>query len=162
MPVIMEAFPDQPQPGRAADVGLRRHRLPAGIAGRHSSATVAVQGDWALLPWGFMVVGSLIGVAAGTVAMLLFSRVVEGVGMGLIAVVAPAAIAGWFPRERQGTPMGVWGHLGSGRHVADVRAWPLAGCVGGWQSVWWFGAIFAVAAFVLYLLLMREPQQGGI
>ncbi|MCB0253098.1 MAG: MFS transporter [Anaerolineae bacterium] len=159
MPVIMEAFQiNLSQAGLLMSVFAVTGfllALPAGILLQLWRFKVT-----GLVALGFMVVGSLIGVAAGTVAMLLFSRVVEGVGMGLIAVVAPAAIAGWFPRERQGTPMGVWATWVPVGTLLMYAFGPSLVAAGGWQSVWWFGAIFAVAAFVLYLLLMREPQQG--
>jgi nitrate/nitrite transporter NarK len=36
---------------------------------------------------------------------------------------------------------------------------PALGLAYGWQSVWWFGAIFALVAFVLYWLLGRTPPE---
>ncbi|MFN2168919.1 MAG: hypothetical protein ACK2U9_22010, partial [Anaerolineae bacterium] len=39
---------------------------------------------------------------------------------------------------------------------------PVLGLNYGWQSVWWFGAGFALAAFVFYLLLIRRlPTAAG-
>ena len=160
MPVIMEAFQiTLSQAGLLMSVFAITGfllALPAGILLQrwHFKAT-------GLVALGFLVLGSLIGVAAGTVSMLLVSRVIEGVGMGLIAVVAPAAIAGWFPRERQGMPMGVWATWVPVGSLLMYAFGPSLVAAGGWQSVWWFGAIFAVAAFVIYLLFMREPQPGG-
>ena len=160
MPVIMEAF--QINLGQAgllmsvfAVTGFLL-ALPAGILLQvwRFKAT-------GLVALGFMVIGSLIGVAAGTVSMLLFSRVVEGVGMGLIAVVAPAAIAGWFPRERQGMPMGIWATWVPVGSLLMYLLGPAMVSARGWQAVWWFGAIFALAAFGLYALLMREPPASA-
>jgi MFS family permease len=61
-----------------------------------------------LISVGFVVAGSVIGAISATAASLLLSRFIEGVGMGLIGVVGPAAIAMWFPAEARGLPMGVW------------------------------------------------------
>jgi MFS family permease len=61
-----------------------------------------------LLALGSTLLGSVIGALAAGPGLLLLSRAVEGIGMGLIAVVAPAVISLWFPPEARGTPMGVW------------------------------------------------------
>ncbi len=81
--------------------------------------------------------------------------------MGLIAVVAPAAIAVWFPRDRQGMPMGLWATWVPVGSLLMYILGPAMVAAGGWQAVWWFGAIFASVAFVLYGLFMREPPQSG-
>ena len=107
MPVLMEAFGlDLTQAGSLmsviAVVGLVL-ALPAGILlQRYGSKPIG------LIALGFMAAGSAIGALAGSYNALLGSRVVEGVGIGLIGVVAPATIAMWFPPARQGTPMGIW------------------------------------------------------
>jgi nitrate/nitrite transporter NarK len=79
--------------------------------------------------------------------------------MGLIAVVAPAAIAMWFPREKQGTPMGIWATWVPVGSVLMFVLAPTMTAAFGWQSVWWFGAAFALLAFVLVWLFMRMPPQ---
>jgi nitrate/nitrite transporter NarK len=99
----------------------------------------------------------VLGALSGTAWFMLFSRVIEGVGMGLIAVVAPAAIAMWFPREKQGTPMGIWATwVPVGSIIMFVLA-PAMTMAFGWRSVWWFGAAFALLAFILVWLFMRMP-----
>ncbi len=57
----------------------------------------------------FAIVGSLIGLATDNVGVLIVSRVVEGTGIGIIAVLAPTLISMWFPPEKRGLPMGLWG-----------------------------------------------------
>ena len=42
---------------------------------------------------------------------MLASRFIEGAGIGLITIVAPAAIAIWFPAEMRGTPLGIVDNL---------------------------------------------------
>lgn len=113
----------------------------------------------ALIAMGCLVAGSVLGAVSSTAGWMLAGRVVEGTGMGLIAVVAPAAIALWFPRERQALPMGIWATwvpLGS---VLMLVLAPALSAASGWQSVWWFGAGFALLAFVLVLFWMRPPSR---
>ena len=110
-----------------------------------------------LIAMGCLLAGSVLGAISSTAGWMLASRVIEGTGMGLIAVMAPAAIALWFPRERQALPMGIWATwvpLGS---VLMLVLAPALSAASGWQSVWWFGAGFALLAFVLVLFWMRTP-----
>lgn len=110
-----------------------------------------------LLAMGCLVIGSILGGLSPSAGLMLFSRVVEGVGMGLIAVVAPAAIAMWFPPHKQGAPMGLWATwVPVGAILMFVLAPAMADAF-GWQSIWWFGAGFAALAFGLVLVFMRMP-----
>jgi MFS family permease len=85
-----------------------------------------------LLAMGFLVVGSVLGAISSSAGLMMFSRVIEGVGMGLIAVVAPAAIAMWFPREKQGTPMGIWATwVPVGSIIMFILAPAMASAMGG-------------------------------
>lgn len=156
MPVIMDAF-----------------QLSIGQAGWLMSV-FALTGFFLALPtgillekWGPKVLGAAalaslalgagLGALSASAGLLLFSRIIEGVGMGLLAVIAPAAIAMWFPAEKQGTPMGIWATwvpLGS---VLVFTLAPAMAADLGWQSVWWFGAGYSLLILVVYVVLMRMP-----
>jgi MFS family permease len=105
----------------------------------------------------FVVAGSVLGAVSTTAASLLISRFVEGVGMGLIGVVAPAAIAMWFPAEARGLPMGVWATWVPMGNIVMFNAAPILSGRFGWQAVWWAGAIFSATALVLYAIFFRLP-----
>ena len=102
--------------------------------------------------------GTLLGMTAVTAAQLIFSRVLEGVGAGLITVAAPMTISAWFPPEKQGFPMGLWA---SWQLVAQALCFlvgaPLTQCF-GWRGVWRLSLLFAAGALVLGLLLVRTPR----
>lgn len=156
MPVLMESFRlNLSQAGMLMSVfaltGLIL-ALPAGLILQKLGPKMA-----GLIAMGCLVTGSGWGALANSAALLLASRVVEGVGMGLIAVVAPASIALWFPREKQGTPMGLWGIWVPLGIVIMYNLAPALATSAGWRAVWWAGAGFALFAFVLYWLLMRLP-----
>ena len=95
-----------------------------------------------LVALGCAVVGSLIGALAGNATTLLISRIIEGVSMGLIGVVAPAVVCMWFPPEKRGLPMGLWATwVPVGIFLTYNFAGPLSDSF-GWQGLWWFtGAI---------------------
>lgn len=105
--------------------------------------------------------GSVLGALSTQVGVLLFSRVIEGVGMGLIGVVAPAAIAAWFPPEKQGAPMGIWATWVPVGTITMYLLAPRLATGMGWQIVWWSAAVFTLAAMLVYGLLVREPAAAS-
>lgn len=78
--------------------------LPAGLIMHRLGLKVT-----ALIAVGSLVVDSSLGALSTMSRLLLLSRFIEGVGMGLISVVAPAAITMWFVPQKRGTPMGNYG-----------------------------------------------------
>lgn len=114
-----------------------------------------------LVALGFAVAGSVVGgLATGPTAMLL-GRLIEGVSISLIAVLAPTAISLWFPPRERGLPMGIWASwVPVGNVVIFNLAHPLMNAF-GWRSVWWFGALFAFAAFLLVGLVVTSPPSSG-
>ena len=107
-----------------------------------------------------MALGAGVGALSTTFAALLGSRVIEGMGIGLMGIAAPATIAMWFPPERRGTPMGIWATWVPVGFVLIYNIAPTMVVSLGWQSIWWLGAGFAVLMMVACgLLIRRSPMQ---
>ncbi len=130
--------------------------LPSGIIAQRLGLKIT-----GLIALGCLMIGSAIGAISNSSGVLLFSRVIEGVGMGLLAVVAPAAIAMWFPPQKIGLPMGIWATWVPVGSILMFLIAPALSESFGLQSIWWFGAGFAAAAFVLYALFMRMPPAAS-
>jgi predicted MFS family arabinose efflux permease len=130
--------------------------LPAGVILQRLGPKLA--GSIALA---FLVIGSSWGALSTSAASLVASRVIEGVGFGLIAVVGPAAVALWFPPEKRGVPMGIWATWVPVGSVVMLNLAPALETSRGWQTVWWTGAGFALVALVVYWLFMRLPASPG-
>jgi MFS family permease len=114
-----------------------------------------------LIALGCTLLGSIVGALANGPALLLGGRVIEGMGLGLITVIAPAVISMWFPPEKRGTPMGIWASwVPVGGFIMYNLAGPLLRAF-GWQSIWWFGALFALVAFVIYAVIVSAPPTIG-
>ncbi len=126
--------------------------LPAGLIMQRFGVKVT-----ALISTGCVVLGSILGALATTSGFMLITRLIEGVGMGLIGVVAPAVISMWFPPEKRGGPMGIWATwVPVGMVLMFVLA-PMINGAMGWRAVFWFSAIFAAVAFVLVFLFLKAP-----
>ena len=103
-------------------------------------------------------IGALVGSLANTSGMLYAGRLIEGIGMGLIMVMAPAAIALWFPANRRGAPMGIWATCVGIGSISMYNLAPTMAAAYGLKSVWWLGTIVAFVALILFALLFRAPR----
>lgn len=104
------------------------------------------------------IAGSLIGLFIDSVPVLMASRIVEGMGVGLMGVVGPSLIAMWFPEAKRGLPMSIWAAYQMG---AQAVMFFLAGVLTtnfGWQGMWWFGLAACVVALVFYILCVKSPR----
>lgn len=107
---------------------------------------------------GALLLGSLLGGSSVNASSMLLSRIIEGTGMCLISVAAPAAIASWFPEHKRGVPMGVWSTwvpLGS---IVMLLAAPALNNAGGWKSVWWGAAVYTALMFCIVAMTFRSPD----
>jgi len=111
-----------------------------------------------LLAIGATIVGTLVGIFASGLPLLMISRVIEGFGVGLISVLAPAVITMWFASEKRGLPMGIWG---AWQMVAQSGTFLFAGSIldlfGGWIGMWWVGLILLVVSIALYAWKVTVP-----
>jgi predicted MFS family arabinose efflux permease len=110
-----------------------------------------------LIALGFLALGAFFGALAGNYVLLLGSRVLEGIGLGLIGVAAPATIAMWFPPEKRGTPLGIWATWVPVGTVVIYNLAPMLASSLGWQAVWWFGTGYALLMMLLVGLLITRP-----
>lgn len=102
--------------------------------------------------------GSLIGLLIDSVPVLMASRIVEGMGVGLMSVIGPSLIAMWFPEAKRGLPMSIWAAYQMG---AQAVMFFLAGVLTlnfGWQGMWVFGLAACAVALVFYILCVKSPR----
>jgi MFS family permease len=156
MPVLMEQFQiELTQAGllmsSVAMIGLVL-ALPAGIILQRFGSKITT-----LLALALMTAGSVMGVFSGNYVLLLLSRVLEGAGIGLIGVAAPATITMWFPPEKQGTPMGIWATWVPVGSVIAYNLSPVLAPALGWEAVWWIGAGLAVLMMLISVWLIKQP-----
>jgi MFS family permease len=113
---------------------------------------------------GLFTAGAAAGAAAGSLGLLIMTRLVQGAGAG---VVSPAALAGavsGFPPQRRGLPLGVWG---ASAGIANLMG-PLLGgaltCWFGWRADWWVLVplgLVATGAILTHVPVSRERALSG-
>jgi predicted MFS family arabinose efflux permease len=103
------------------------------------------------------IIGTLLGVFTHNIILLMISRVIEGMGVGIIGIIGPSLVSMWFPQAKRGLPMSIWG---SYQMAAQAVMFFLGGFLTtnfGWQGMWWFAGIVCVVALILYVLFIKSP-----
>jgi MFS family permease len=106
--------------------------------------------------------GAGLGAISTTTVGLLSTRLMEGVGLNLMALVSPTIIALYFRGRKRATAVGIWNAwypLGS---MITFMIAPFLNSQWGWRSVWWFGSLYAVAVGVLYFASIRPMPATGV
>ena len=112
-----------------------------------------------ILSTGFAVVGGIIGFFAPGFAPMIASRIIEGVGLGLVGVVGPATIAMWFPIEKRGLPMGIWSNWQTvGISICFFTSVPMTMAM-GWRSLWIMGVICCAVGLILAAVIVKAPPK---
>ena len=108
-----------------------------------------------------VIVGAALGALSTSIGMLLTSRFIEGIGLSLTTIVAPAVIAMRFTPETRGKAMGIWcGSVPLGWLLAFSSAPWLSGRW-DWPGVWWFCFFYALLGAVLYYLFVRPVPEAA-
>lgn len=100
-------------------------------------------------------IGTMVGIYSTTVGMLMFSRVLEGVGLSVITVLGPNVMPRLFPSKKLGLVMGVWSMWPAIGIIVNSLASPQLYAMGDWQAIWWFSAIINVIALVLCIIFVK-------
>lgn len=105
-------------------------------------------------------IGAIGGALATTATFMLVTRFIEGIGMGLISVVGPAAVATIIPPHKQGLAMGVWSVWFPAGVVLAFNVVPMvyAGA-GTWRAAWWLSAALSVIALIFIIFVYATPPQ---
>lgn len=108
---------------------------------------------------GIAIIGSLVGVASGSSAVLIFSRAVEGVALTVLTTCGPIVVQKCVKPEKIGSAMGIWGIWGClGSTIAAVVT-PTVFETLGFSGLWILFATIAGCAAVLVSVAIRVPQE---
>lgn len=82
--------------------------------------------------------GAAFGALAGNFGVLVASRVVQGVGAGLVSPASLAGAVSGFPPERRGSALGLWGASSGMANLVGPLVGGLLTVVIDWRACWWF------------------------
>lgn len=108
--------------------------------------------------------GAAVGAVASSSGLLIGSRVIQGLGAGLVSPAALAGAVAGFPPQRRGTALGIWG-AGSG--MANLAGPLLGGALTvllGWRADWWALvplALLSAAAIWMLIPTGLAAHEGG-
>jgi MFS family permease len=82
--------------------------------------------------------GAALGALAGSFGVLIASRLVQGVGAGLVSPASLAGAVSGFPPERRGSALGIWGASSGMANLVGPVVGGLLTVVIDWRACWWF------------------------
>jgi predicted MFS family arabinose efflux permease len=91
----------------------------------------------ALAGLGLFALGAAAGAVVSSIAALVVTRVLMGIGAGLVSPAALAGAVSGFPPERRGSALGIWG---ASAGVSNLLGPLLGGVLTvalGWRANWW-------------------------
>ena len=108
-----------------------------------------------------VVVGDLVTAFANSFVVLLFGRLLLGIGGAFVMTTTPAIIVQWFTKKDLGKAMGIFG---VNMPLAAVIAFPAAGALllaFDWRFPFYVGLILGIAATIAYLIVVKEGPHAG-
>ena len=122
-----------------------------------------------IIALGAILVGSVVGALSHGYAIMLTSRIVEGIGLILLMTLGPAAVAGSFDDKRRGSAMGLLMCFMAFGQIAMLNLAPRIADVSPWETVWWLTAVYALVFLAIWVVALRnldaslapEPSEKG-
>jgi DHA2 family methylenomycin A resistance protein-like MFS transporter len=91
----------------------------------------------ALLGLGLFALGAAAGAVAPSIAVLVVTRVLQGIGAGLVSPAALAGAVSGFPPERRGGALGIWGASAGISNLLGPVIGGVLTVAFGWRADWW-------------------------
>jgi DHA2 family methylenomycin A resistance protein-like MFS transporter len=109
----------------------------------------------ALAGLGVFALGALLGAVTDDLTLLTLTRVVQGVGAGLVSPAALAGAVSGFPPERRGTALGIWGASAGAANLVGPLLGGILTVAFGWRAAWW--ALVPLALAAAYGVVRQVP-----
>jgi MFS transporter, DHA2 family, methylenomycin A resistance protein len=113
--------------------------------------------------------GAAFGAVAGSFGLLVASRLVQGVGAGLVSPASLAGAVSGFPAERRGAALGLWGASSGMANLVGPLVGGLLTVAIDWRACWWFfipasaAVAWAIRRFVPETVRADEsPETAGL
>ncbi len=111
----------------------------------------------ALVGLGLFALGAGLGAVVSSIGALVATRVVQGVGAGLVSPAALAGAVSGFPPERRGSALGIWGASAGVSNLIGPLLGGLLTVWLGWRADWW--ALVPLAAIAALAIAREMPAR---
>ncbi len=112
-----------------------------------------------LVLMGTLVLGNVLGAMTSSFAVVMLSRIIEGVSYALIITVGIDMINHWFTGATVGTATGIFNTFAAAANFIGMNASvALYKSTGNLKTLWWAIAILAAVCLVLVLLFVQVPK----
>jgi MFS family permease len=110
-------------------------------------------------------IGAALGAVVSDLSLLTATRVIQGIGAGLVSPAALAGAVSGFPPERRGSALGIWGASAGMANLVGPLVGGVLTVALGWRAAWWALVPMALAAgYAVYRLVPRlvhdKPEAG--
>jgi MFS family permease len=102
----------------------------------------------ALVGLALFALGAALGAVVSSIGALVATRVVQGMGAGLVSPAALAGAVSGFPPERRGSALGIWGASAGVSNLVGPLLGGLLTVWLGWRADWWALVPLALIAAV--------------
>jgi MFS family permease len=110
-------------------------------------------------------VGAAAGALVTSFEQLIFARIIQGAGAGLVSPAALAGAVSGFPPERRGSALGIWGASAGMSNLLGPLLGGLLTVAFGWRADWWALVPLAVAAAIgiarVVPSIVQTDTEGG-
>jgi MFS family permease len=107
-----------------------------------------------IMALGATLLGSVIGGLNPGYALMLVSRVIEGIGLILLMTVGPAATGAVFSDAKRGSAMGLLMCFMAFGQIAMFNLTPRIVGDSNWEIVWWITSIYAAVFLVIWVFTL--------
>ncbi len=107
---------------------------------------------------GVFAAGALLGALAGSFEVLIASRLIQGVGAGLVSPASLAGAVSGFPPQRRGAALGLWGASSGIANLIGPLIGGLLTVAIDWRACWWF----LVPASLAVAVAFRRNMPAGL
>lgn len=116
-------------------------------------------------------VGCLVGGMVDSLSLFMASRMIEGIGIGLVGVAAPTCVSVWFPEKTRGLALGIWATWVPLGIIAAFNLSPVLAAGMGYKAVFMIMAALCAVVFVAFAMVFKLPEgvtnesvaaQGGV
>jgi MFS transporter, DHA2 family, methylenomycin A resistance protein len=118
-----------------------------------------------LVGLGVFALGAGAGALMSSIGALVATRMVQGIGAGLVSPAALAGAVSGFPPQRRGSALGIWGASAGAANLLGPMLGGLLTVALGWRANWWALvplALVAAVAIARYLPAIVHSDEADI